>query len=187
MLEAESWTKTGKLVRFSDDAELSRVIFRRASQEELQAEADILHQVPPLESVICTVPKSCPEVLSVQVLVPPFLKIPVPAPLVQVAPEEIARLAIILIFPDPAVKVPEAPPPIVVTPVIERSELPPTKVAASSISKVPLIVIAGLLVAAVIVPAFVPSPISKLPATVESVAGRVKIISSAEGASFKLP
>src|SRR3989344_7878918 len=113
MLEAESWTKTGKLVRFSDDAELSRVIFRRASQEELQAEADILHQVPPLESVICTVPKSCPEVLSVQVLVPPFLKITVPAPLVQVAPEEIARLAATFMSPDPAVNVPEVPPPTV--------------------------------------------------------------------------
>src|SRR3989344_1269877 len=77
MLEAESWTKTGKLVRFSDDAELSRVIFRRASQEELQAEADILHQgsAPPLESETCTMPKSCAvPLLSVIVCVVPPAK-----------------------------------------------------------------------------------------------------------------
>src|SRR3989344_2945261 len=231
MLEADSWTRTGKLVRFSAEAELSKVIFRRASQEVLQAVEEMLHQVPPLESETCTSPKSCPLVLSVQVWVAPFLKITVLVPLVKVAPAEIARLATTLISPEPAVNTPEAPPPIVallekvaspapwvkvapsctvkvpaketvpepavntpdapppmdVVPAAVKAELPPMNVASSFTLKVPLMVIAGLFVAAVIIPALVPSPIKTLPATVLKVAGKVKVISSAEGAIFKLP
>src|SRR3989338_83174 len=89
MLEADSWTSTGKSVRFSADAELFRVIFLRASQEELQAEAEMLHQGSDAElSETCTSPKSCAvPLLSVIVCVVPPAKISLLAALlVTVAP-----------------------------------------------------------------------------------------------------
>src|SRR3989344_2626703 len=94
MLEADSWTRTGKLVRFSADAELSRVIFRRASQEVLQAVEEMLHQGSNAElSEICTSPKSCAvPLLSLAVCVGPPANVTVPPPLVTVAPLVTTRL-----------------------------------------------------------------------------------------------
>src|SRR3989338_8204210 len=99
MLEADSWTRTGKLVRFSADAELSRVIFRRASQEVLQAVEEMLHQGSNAElSEICTSPKSCAvPLLSVTVCVVPPANVTVPAPLVTVAPEVTTKFPLIVI------------------------------------------------------------------------------------------
>src|SRR3989344_3275296 len=133
MLEAESWTRIGKSVRFSTEAELFKVTFLRLSQEELQIEEEMSHQEPETFNI----PKSClEELLSVIVCVVRPSKVRIPVPLVNVAPSAMLIFPRNVIFALWAVNVPADK---VKVPSIVIAPLPPLNVPEIDISPVSVI------------------------------------------------